>query len=86
MRTLSGTHGPGAVAGQFEICGNLDVYGELLLPILTGEEVLALQVLIHEITSVLARFTRRSRGNLNAIILRCSEAQTNRQVKFRASS
>jgi hypothetical protein len=32
--------------------------GELLLPILTGEEVLALQVLIHEITSVLARFTR----------------------------
>jgi hypothetical protein len=59
---------------------------ELLLPILTEEEALPPLVLIHEITSVIAKFTRRSGVDLNAIILMCwSEAQTNERVKAEIS-
>ena len=59
--------------------------GEFLLPILTGEEVLALQVLIHETLRCLPG-SPGDRGDLNAIILCWSEAQTNRQVKAEVSS
>jgi TetR/AcrR family transcriptional regulator, transcriptional repressor of aconitase len=55
---------------------------DLLLPILVKEEALPPLELIHEITSVMTKFARRSGINLNNIILMCwSEAQTNEQVK-----
>jgi AcrR family transcriptional regulator len=59
---------------------------ELLLPILRREQALPPLVLVHEITSVIAQFTKRSGIDLNAIILMCwSEAQTNEQVKAEIS-
>jgi AcrR family transcriptional regulator len=59
---------------------------ELLLLILTKEQALPPLVLVHEITSVIAQFTKRSGIDLNAIILMCwSEAKTNEQVKAEIS-
>jgi TetR/AcrR family transcriptional regulator, transcriptional repressor of aconitase len=55
---------------------------DLVLPTLTKEETLPPLALVHEITSVMTKFTRRSGINLNAVILMCwSEAQTNKPVK-----
>jgi hypothetical protein len=86
MRTLSGAHGPGAVAGQFEICGNLDLYGRASAadpdrrrgPCSAGpdprDHLGACQV--HPAIE----------GDLNAIILCWSKAQTNRQLKAKVPS
>jgi AcrR family transcriptional regulator len=53
-----------------------------LLPILTAEEPLPPLEFVHQITSRMAAFTKRSGLDLNAIILMCwSEAQTNERVK-----
>ena len=54
----------------------------LLLPILMKEEALPPLAFIYEITSAIAKHTRRKGVDLNVVILMCwSEAQTNTQVK-----
>lgn len=55
---------------------------DLLLPILMKEEALPPVPFIYEITSAIAKHTRRKKTDLNVVILMCwSEAQTNMQVK-----
>ena len=55
---------------------------DLLTPTLAAPEPLPPLKFIHEITSVMANFTRRSGIDLNAVILMCwSEAQTNQRVR-----
>jgi TetR/AcrR family transcriptional regulator, transcriptional repressor of aconitase len=55
---------------------------DLLFPILMKEEVLSPLPFMYEITSAIAKHTRRKKIDLNVVILMCwSEAQTNAQVK-----
>jgi AcrR family transcriptional regulator len=59
---------------------------DLLVPILTQEEPLPPLALIHEITSVMTKFARSTKIDLNSIILMCwSESQTNEAVKVLTS-
>jgi AcrR family transcriptional regulator len=54
----------------------------LLMPILMKEKALAPSAFVYEITSAIAKHTKRAGVDLNVIILMCwSEAQTNKEVK-----
>lgn len=54
----------------------------LLMPILMREKALPPLAFVYEITSAVAKHTKRAGVDLNAIILMCwSEAQTNKDVK-----
>lgn len=54
----------------------------LLLPILTKKTASGPLAFVHEITSTIHKYTKRSEMDLNVVILMCwSEAQTNSRVK-----
>ncbi len=56
--------------------------GGLLMPILMRERALPPVAFVYEVTSAIAKHTKRADVDLNVIILMCwSEAQTNKDVK-----